>query len=471
MTDAIDNQPPADTPNLPVDSVNADFTSRPLPLVPFEDYMLVDDRPTHPMTFFLRLHFRGLCDRAKFDTAMRHAVARHPLLSARIESGKRNHFVWIARAECACRVEWKSSETASDEFGCLDVTRRSGLRIVGEENYDGVSLAFQFHHACCDAIGAMQFIEDILLAYDALAKNEQPDSRLSTLDSQILNRRANYGTTRWRLIASAHKQAVGLLGARQFLMRKPVSVLPAKAEQMDSPLLANYPAFRSRTLSLSSSVALREAAKSAGTTVNNLLARDLFLALGQVRERIGVGSEHDWLRLTVPVDMRSPSDEGMPAANLLSMVFLDRRPTDFTAGKEFLSGIHREMKLIKDLNLGLTFLLSLGVTRAMPGALARMQRMSLQPRCRGTCVFSNLVQPLADSRLPLRGEKVTAGEMVLNDIEFLPPVRPFTSAAFGILTYAGQLRISLHFDSRTLPDQEAHQLFDTFVAALETAAG
>ena len=31
-----------------------------LPLTAFEEYMLRDDRPSHPMNFFIRLHSRGV---------------------------------------------------------------------------------------------------------------------------------------------------------------------------------------------------------------------------------------------------------------------------------------------------------------------------------------------------------------------------------------------------------------------------
>ena len=43
----------------------------PLPLVPFEHYMLADDRADYPMTFFMRLHFRGRFDRGRLDNALR----------------------------------------------------------------------------------------------------------------------------------------------------------------------------------------------------------------------------------------------------------------------------------------------------------------------------------------------------------------------------------------------------------------
>ena len=52
----------------------------PLPLTPFEDYMLADDRPQWPMAFFLRLRARGEYSLSVLERAVQAALARHPLL-------------------------------------------------------------------------------------------------------------------------------------------------------------------------------------------------------------------------------------------------------------------------------------------------------------------------------------------------------------------------------------------------------
>ena len=49
------------------------------------------------------------------------------------------------------------------------------LRQWVRENDRGASVLVQFHHACCDGVGAMQFIEDLLTAY-AAANSESGQS-------------------------------------------------------------------------------------------------------------------------------------------------------------------------------------------------------------------------------------------------------------------------------------------------------
>jgi hypothetical protein len=65
----------------------------PLPLVPFEHYMLTDDRADYPMTFFLQLRFAGSMDQPRFRAALDSAVALHPLLRAhvRVAFGAASH--------------------------------------------------------------------------------------------------------------------------------------------------------------------------------------------------------------------------------------------------------------------------------------------------------------------------------------------------------------------------------------------
>jgi hypothetical protein len=53
-----------------------------LPLVPFEHYMLADDRPDYPMTFCFRLRFTGRLDAHLFSAALNAALGVHPLLHA-----------------------------------------------------------------------------------------------------------------------------------------------------------------------------------------------------------------------------------------------------------------------------------------------------------------------------------------------------------------------------------------------------
>ena len=85
------------------------------------------------------------------------------------------------------------------------------------------------------------------------------------------------------------------------------------------------------------------------------LARDWFLTVNGWKMRHFPKPSGGWLRLCVPISLRSDDHRGLPAANVVSMVFLDRRRNGLVDPEQLLRGICREMNQIKRLRLGEAF--------------------------------------------------------------------------------------------------------------------
>ena len=139
----------------------------PLPLTAFERYMLADDRPSHPMAFAVKLRLGGQIGRDLFERSLRYALGRHPLLHALIDSADRYHPYWIPAGDLPPDVDW---DTAAAPLKCtpsvsIDLTSRPGLRVWVRQGEREAEVTFEFHHACCDGLGAARFIGDILAAY------------------------------------------------------------------------------------------------------------------------------------------------------------------------------------------------------------------------------------------------------------------------------------------------------------------
>ncbi|MDH3717740.1 MAG: condensation domain-containing protein [Planctomycetota bacterium] len=439
----------------------------PLPLAPFEEYMLVDDRPAYPMNFFLRLWFDGVLDRAALDDACQQSVTQHPLLSARVQAGRGDHFQWVQDLQQSFAVHWRESSDCAERIEAIDLQREPGLRVWATEADGRTELLLQFHHSCCDAIGACQFIDDLLVCYADLQQANESRARPRCVDVERLLSRASYGVTGWQLARIANKRSVGLLRARKFLMRKAVPVKPVAGGLPAESLPADFPSSCEHEFDNQQTTRLRAGARQVGTTANNLLVRDLFLALEAFRSRRQLNSEQDWLRLAVPINMRLSGDERLPAANMVSMVFLDRHPQDCADPQALLQSVHDEMQMVKDRRLGLTFLLSLRYNRKLPGAVGRVRRRTEKAHCQGTGVISNLVSPWETSELRREDGKLVMGDVVLQRADFLPPLRPYTSVALGAVTYAGRLCLALHYDARVLNREEADELLEKFVGCLE----
>ncbi len=64
-------------------------------LTPFEHYMLLDDRRSHPMTYMIRLEFSGRFHCDAFQAAVARAIQRHPLLRSHVVRMSVGGFRWV----------------------------------------------------------------------------------------------------------------------------------------------------------------------------------------------------------------------------------------------------------------------------------------------------------------------------------------------------------------------------------------
>jgi hypothetical protein len=201
-------------------------------------------------------------------------------------------------------------------------------------------------------------------------------------------------------------------------------------------------------------------------TPNDLLARDLFLALAEWRSRQNVRDNGQWLRMMVPMNLRTADDRLLPAADVVSSVFLDRRGPDFVDADQLLRGIHEEMDLIKRMELGLTFVFSLAVYRRLFGSLRKKVQAD---KCSVSCVFSNLGTPFAHTPLPQDERRIVAGNVTLVDADFVAPIHPYSCVTFAIGLYAHQQTITLHYDPRPLSEEQATDLLETYLRRIQTS--
>ena len=434
----------------------------PLPLSAFEEYLLVDSRPAYPMDGFLRLRFSGRFDQAALYSALVVATQRHPLLAARIRRGRRGRWEWFAAPDEPPPIRWLAGlvgEAYPPVSQSIDLTVESGVRLLVVEHQQRSDLVLQIHHACCDGLGAFQFAAELLVAYAQAvgAPLTRPWEPLGSVAD--LQKRGTFGITAGKFLRMIPRQLLGLADVRPFLQRSPLPLVPVKPCPADGPLPAGYPATAVRQLAESETAQLRDAASRLGVTSNDLLLRDLFLTLEEWRQRHVPEHEPGWIRVSVPINLRRLCNLTVPAANVVSLVFLDRRSQELAAPAELLGGIHDEMELIKRDHLALTFMISLQVARVWPGGLARATRAD---RCFATAVFSNFGAPLADAPFPQRDGQLQVGNLVLERADAMPPWRPCTPAVFVANAYGGRLSLGLHYDPRVLSAPQAGALVDGF---------
>ena len=195
----------------------------PLPLAPFERHMLRDDRPAYPMSFFIRLHFFGRVNLSALRTALPMVLARHPLLRAVVQEVGRQ-FQWATSpTEPAIDVVSLPGGACLPEPRAIDLRQEPGLHVWAVEEAERFQLLLQFHHACCDALGAFVFIEDLLTAY---AQAAGAPLNLRALDKHRLQRRGRFGPPTRQFLPTVRQKLVSLWRAWRFVSHRPLCIAP-----------------------------------------------------------------------------------------------------------------------------------------------------------------------------------------------------------------------------------------------------
>ncbi len=133
-----------------------------------------------------------------------------------------------------------------------------------------------------------------------------------------------------------------------------------------------------------------------------------------------------------------------------------------------LRGIGAETASIKQLRSGANFLETLLTADFVPGLLSFVlpTRWSL---C--TAVLSNVGDPSRrfTAKLPRKGGRVHAGNLVLEDITGVPPYRPKTRVTISVFQYDRRLTLCLRCDPHLYRLEEAEQLLRAYVEQLQTS--
>jgi hypothetical protein len=310
---------------------------------------------------------------------------------------------------------------------------------------------------------------DVLATYgQATVSPGEEAPELRPLETSLLRTRHDHGAARiesWRQRFADLKLFVAEawhLFARQ---PKPLAVRTLSDEDRD----IGFPALLTRRLNRHETIRLREFASRLGVSPNDLYLREMFLTLHDWnRERSSWQPGH-WLRIGMPVSMRTEQHDRLPAANVLSMFFVARQLNERFDTDELLKDLHRQTDQIVNHRLGWYFATGVNWSARIPGAL----NFSVSERhCLATVILANVgdIRRQMSARFPLQRGKIVAGNIVLESFEGAAPVRPQTHAGVSLGTYAGELIVNLHPDVWHLPQADADELLDRFVNRLRAVA-
>lgn len=441
----------------------------PLPFTPFEYYYYLDDSPEYPTAIPIELRFSGTLDRDHFQTALQRAVARHPMLRAAVDdSGPRPRWIADRRQQPSCDWAHESVPITHPAGQFIDLSAESGLRTWVRTTADSARVVFQIHHACCDGLSVLLFLGDFLSCYKmaagvAGAKSIELDPELLRQRGQIVAAGENTGS----LFTALRDVMVTLRVWRRILFRRAeVLAAPASEKPADGAAAANGPhreivSFETTELTGQETVQLREVANTCGVTSNDLMLRDFLIVLRDWNRR-HAGRCGGRLRVNVPVNVRRRDERKMPAANRIGFGFVASRPSDEADPTRLLAAVKVQTQRIKEWKLGLYFLGGLELGSKIPALLrwALSRESSL-----ATAVLSNVGRFVPEPGLA-RDQHWQCGELKLERVAGVPPVRKLTRAAVIVIEYAGRATICLQCDPHYFRREDARELLDRFMGRL-----
>ena len=431
--------------------------SWPLQLTPFE-WSMLDSVAGCEMVFFVKLQFTGAIDRDLFQNAVSQAIATQPLLQSNlaIGDGFRNCY-WVAAKHPEIEIEWSSNDPDANK--AFDLSKEIGLKIRGRIEGDKIQLYFLFHHACCDGIGGIRFIEQILSNYHQ-ALNPEDSVRHWRPDPELLkirNPQPNINSRLRRLQRSAW-----VLPKRIFriMFKKPVSItdstLPvAEQENLTLP---------TRVLTEQQTRSITRKASEFDVGRNELLLRDLLLAIrkfNDIRSSNDRQMQHRPFRVMLPISTRSREHKNMPAANCVSMVAIEIQDGQLDRPDETMSYLKKQMEFVGRWQIEYSWSQTISFLTSLPflGSLLNQRSSPI----RATGVFSNAGRIFKNNNLPRVDGKIRAGNMVLESFHASPPGNQFVPVTFSCNYYANRLTLTSNFNHRMLTRADAERLFQLWL--------
>lgn len=450
----------------------------PLPLSDFEYYMLIDDRPSHPMVIVMAAQLAGAFQAAPLRETLTELVQCHPLLTCTVSEVDGRGWCWTPTSPESCRdcLEWTDGDESSvadfvPEVRAIDLKLQTGLQVVVRASSTSARLFLYIHHACCDGIGGMQILGELFARYGQ--KTVAPDAKRPVFDqpkAELLLERENYdaGEAAVERQKKSLRKTIGKIS--RLLLRKPTVLSHSTSmPEQAAAVSKSSPAISEAVISVASHRKLRAVAATYDVSVNDLFVGQFLRHIRRWNSRTTKVNGRSWMRLSVPVSMRTRVHNEMPAANVVSYAFVTRRMQDCDDMDALLKSICRQTGDVVFNREGIVCLKLFKVLRKFPRGMKSFLGLK---SCLSTAVLANIgdVRRRFSGRFPLDNGKWIAGNVVVERITGVAPVRPNTRAAVSIGEYAGELSISLRTDAGVINAADTQRFLDEFVDDLERLA-
>lgn len=467
------NENPSPPSNMPqADRAQDELPQSDLPLSDFEWYMLCDDRPSHPMVFVIAADVEGELRKSELQQACRELLQTQPLLRS-IVVGTGKAAVWrnvhvpddVVRFESVSPAEL---DVCVPKVTRIDLRRRPGIIVEALVSADRARITLYLHHSCCDGIAGVQLISELLARYGQLTAREGRKPVFEPCCPDDLRLRENYEPP--EPAEPRPKRSFFQIAAKigRLLFRKPTPVATS-AQRGRRGFDAPDQAIRTASLSVDTHRTLRTVANRLNVSLNDVLLREMFLLIRDWNQEAGCASGRRWIRIAMPLSMRTSLHARIPACNIVSYALVTRRFRDCDSPDDLARSIHDQTGNVLFYREGL---IALKLFRILRRFSFGMRLFLAAKSCMSTIVVANVgdVRRRFSGRFPLQDGRWMAGNVLVRCIYGVAPVRPNTLAAVSIGDYAGELSISLRTDGTVLSEDDSREFFRRYLERLQNLA-
>ena len=449
-----------------------------LTLTPFE-WSMSNELSGSLMEFVVRVCCTGQIDTEKFNQAVAIAVKRQPLLQANATVGSiHTTSQWRPASNPVPIIQWLDGDPtlgrgSTDDFRPIELETEIGFRFYGwKYHVDGemrTEMRFVFQHACCDGKGAFGFVEDVLCEY-WLLKGELPRESKATptfesnriLDrDQATSHSFNFVDRIWRTFVVRPKRAANMLLVRPLLF--------GSASKTDNEKFNDPPRQCSATLDLETTEKLGVHATSVGATTNLVLARELFHVVGDYLESSGAmsdGSRGNAIRMLIPFSLRNETHRHMPAANCVSMAYLETRQDTLAWDNEenpvLLADLVKQYAFIRRWKLQYSWIESIAFMARL-GPMIRLLKPNQKKNNKqvATTVLTNLGRVFSGGLLPTCDGRVRIGSLEIETVQLVLPCNANQRINFSVNFYGDRLNLGVCY-LPSVTEKTAQELLESW---------
>jgi hypothetical protein len=212
---------------------------------------------------------------------------------------------------------------------------------------------------------------------------------------------------------------------------------------------------------------IRLHAQGLGQTPNDYLLEKLFVAMQRWDREQRIIPLPQTFAVMLPMDLREPGMQ-FPAANIVTYCFIRRRGRRLNDRDLLVRSLREEITQLKNTRHHTKFMNMIFGAHFYPRTLRTILSGN---RCLATAILSNTGDPTKRFYVKLPREKGTlrAGNLTLEEISGVPPIRPRTRASISIFTYRRRLKISIRCDPNFFDAADTQKLVDTYVSVIRDA--